>query len=319
MYVAALIVSSLVLTLISKQQHLRENMSSIAKCKSNIDCSLNGICTLGKCICDKPWQGEFCGQLHFRPISASGQDIYPVSEANESWGGTTIKAAGKFYAFVSVYPPHNLWGSNARIGVADKIEGPYMYNQSLPMLTGGGHLITVPYVDTNGVNRFTIWSNPYHVYDFARDDPTVFRTVPLGAHLGGDAVFWQNGTWYGLNGNRIMSASHYLGPWKVFSTFTHDSWGSNVTAEDVFFWRDIRGNFHMFYHLYNTHEYTKCNSSIVSGHSFSLPDGKSFVTKHIQPYGHEFKLEDGSTKVHPSYHTTPTWTDQHAHTCSTLH
>lgn len=35
-------------------------------CTSNLDCSLNGICSGGVCVCDKPWKGESCGVLSYK-------------------------------------------------------------------------------------------------------------------------------------------------------------------------------------------------------------------------------------------------------------
>jgi hypothetical protein len=38
-------------------------------CGSDLDCSLNGICTAGKCACDAPWIGTRCGVLEFAVAS----------------------------------------------------------------------------------------------------------------------------------------------------------------------------------------------------------------------------------------------------------
>ena len=32
--------------------------SSADGCATNVDCSLNGMCTGGKCVCDKPWSAD---------------------------------------------------------------------------------------------------------------------------------------------------------------------------------------------------------------------------------------------------------------------
>ena len=37
-----------------------------ASCKTDLDCSLNGVCTNGNCICDKPWSGQACETMNFR-------------------------------------------------------------------------------------------------------------------------------------------------------------------------------------------------------------------------------------------------------------
>ena len=50
-----------------------------AACISSSDCSLNGICTGGVCVCDKPWSGTRCGLLPFADKSpAAGQCLTPT-------------------------------------------------------------------------------------------------------------------------------------------------------------------------------------------------------------------------------------------------
>ena len=34
-----------------------------AGCFNNTDCSLNGVCTRGTCLCDKPWSVTLCPSL----------------------------------------------------------------------------------------------------------------------------------------------------------------------------------------------------------------------------------------------------------------
>ena len=272
-------------------------------CQSHNDCSLNGLCgtkNLGKCDCDKPWTGAQCGELRFKPMTAAGSDLYTASKLNNSWGGTLVAGLdGKFISFVSVYPPDSLWGNNCSIGVADNIEGPYVYTRSFD--TSGGHLITVPY-EKDGTKRFTLFSNPYHIFDFSLAEPTEFKMLSASKAAGPAVTINTQGKYFALGpGNRIMTASSFSGPWSTYSNYTgcSASFGSNITAEDVFFWVDRRGNFHELWHVYDIHDPAdSCNRSVVSGHCFSLPDGKEFITKRIQPYGHEFKKEDGTSKIY---------------------
>lgn len=45
-----------------------------AGCSTDLDCSLNGVCTSGACVCDKPWGGDGCGVLQYKTTSpASGK------------------------------------------------------------------------------------------------------------------------------------------------------------------------------------------------------------------------------------------------------
>ena len=40
-------------------------------CASDSDCSLNGVCSAGICLCDVPWKGVACGILGKRPSCAA--------------------------------------------------------------------------------------------------------------------------------------------------------------------------------------------------------------------------------------------------------
>jgi hypothetical protein len=47
--------------------------STALACTSDLDCSLNGVCsTVGVCECDKPWSGSVCGELKYKTTPASG-------------------------------------------------------------------------------------------------------------------------------------------------------------------------------------------------------------------------------------------------------
>ena len=35
-------------------------VTGVNGCKNNMDCSLNGVCNAGACVCDKPWAGNSC-------------------------------------------------------------------------------------------------------------------------------------------------------------------------------------------------------------------------------------------------------------------
>eukprot|EP01084_Bolivina_argentea_P173194 299981_1 len=65
----------------------------IWKCKSNIDCSLNGICSTntGNCTCNKAWSGYHCQQLNLLPAT-KGNGYHITNDNNSgkptsSWGG----------------------------------------------------------------------------------------------------------------------------------------------------------------------------------------------------------------------------------------
>ena len=66
-------------------------------CKSDADCSLNGVCTprstgrssgSGICVCDKGWDGGACSTLSLAPaIKTAGLQSRDNSLPTSSWGG----------------------------------------------------------------------------------------------------------------------------------------------------------------------------------------------------------------------------------------
>ena len=52
----------------------------LLSCKSDLECSLNGVCTSGACVCVKPWGGASCGVLQYATTPRSG---HSVSESDD--------------------------------------------------------------------------------------------------------------------------------------------------------------------------------------------------------------------------------------------
>ena len=50
--------------------------STALACSSDVDCSLNGVCsTAGGGECDAPWTGSVCGVLAYKTTPASGKSL----------------------------------------------------------------------------------------------------------------------------------------------------------------------------------------------------------------------------------------------------
>ena len=63
------------------------------KCATNGDCSLNGLCVEGVCVCDPGWAGLACGVLQLVPPAAI-MPAYPPPElrnTTSSWGGSILQ------------------------------------------------------------------------------------------------------------------------------------------------------------------------------------------------------------------------------------
>lgn len=53
-------------------------------CSTDYDCALNGACTAGKCVCDKGWTGDSCGEMH---LAANPTVAYGYGNAAEHSSG----------------------------------------------------------------------------------------------------------------------------------------------------------------------------------------------------------------------------------------
>ena len=63
----------------------------IWNCKSDWDCSLNGVCdkSTGRCNCDPAWNGYKCGNMSFLPATnGTGYNMTDNGMHTSSWGGS---------------------------------------------------------------------------------------------------------------------------------------------------------------------------------------------------------------------------------------
>ena len=88
-----------------------------AACVSNLDCSLNGVCSSGACVCDPGWSGASCGNLSLSSTSASLG--HPWGSGTSSWGGLPLQAEdGSWHLFYSQFTRGcglYSWSTNSRI------------------------------------------------------------------------------------------------------------------------------------------------------------------------------------------------------------
>ena len=66
----------------------RADGSAALACTSDLDCSLNGVCTGGSCACDKPWSGAACESMNFK--ATTFPQGYGMSPNVTTWGGGSI-------------------------------------------------------------------------------------------------------------------------------------------------------------------------------------------------------------------------------------
>ena len=63
-------------------------MVATANCAGDLDCSLNGRCVQGLCVCEKPWAGDTCGVMRFKDVNFP--QGYGMSPNLTAWGGGAI-------------------------------------------------------------------------------------------------------------------------------------------------------------------------------------------------------------------------------------
>ena len=71
-----------------------------------------------------------------------------------------------------------------------------------------------------------------------------------------------------------------------------------MLARDPFLYTDVRGNFHLLYHVYTTEPANTCTNSTVSAHVFSETGlSGSWHSHPTSPYGTHVQLTDGTEVV----------------------
>jgi hypothetical protein len=98
-------------------------------CTSDIECSLNGACRDGACVCDPGWIGTSCSALDLLPARKAAGYKMP---GRSSWGGSVIRANGTYHMFVEELVNGcglNTYARNMRIAHAisesGRADGPY--------------------------------------------------------------------------------------------------------------------------------------------------------------------------------------------------
>ena len=75
-------------------------VKSSVKCETVTDCSLNGLCTAGACVCDAGWvsaagtgagtDAPGCGLLDLKKAPSS-VSFHGLDEKKSSWGGSVLR------------------------------------------------------------------------------------------------------------------------------------------------------------------------------------------------------------------------------------
>jgi hypothetical protein len=78
--------------------------AEVSSCTTDLGCSLNGVCSAGACVCDKPWQGASCGVLRYKPTAKAGHDLFAINRSHNTWNGPIVgPVEGKYHLFDPLY------------------------------------------------------------------------------------------------------------------------------------------------------------------------------------------------------------------------
>merc|ERR1712166_628457 len=295
--------------------------ATAAGCASDLDCSLNGVCTgatpAGACECDPPWKGSSCGVLAYKTTPRSGFNLYTESDPHytesdprNTWNGAILRGTdefsdGLYHCYNPLFPPGELGGTTTLMhGTATNITGPWKWDPkmdiAIPLLGAFDGPKSVVFTE-DGKTRYSLWlGGNVYLADSAAGPFTMLAGFKYPGH--NPAPLFHNGSFYTITS---MSGSIMTTP-RLVSGAQWTQWTSLAAArplvpkdwlpEDPDMWVDSRGNWHIVNHCYNNHEFENCGTSVLSSHFFSQ-DGKvwHFLEQGVQPYSHTVQYDDGTS------------------------
>ena len=270
-----------------------------AGCKSDLDCSLNGVCGGGTCLCDSPWDGAACSQLLFKSTPLSGKSLYNSSDPRNTWNGPILSGPdGQFHLYVPLYEEGSLSVVTTTLhGIASSVTGPWDWTArpNLPLTAINPAALVFP--GEGGQLVYSLWLGGEVLLSQSPDGP--FTAIHNFSYPGGNpAPVYHHGEFFMTNqATEQLWTTPALAPggiWVVFANISHASLPADqYHVEDPFLWVDKRDNWHIVNHAYSNLQFTACGSSVASAHFFS-PDGLSWNWS-AQPYSHTVQYDDGSS------------------------
>eukprot|EP00656_Telonema_subtile_P009402 TRINITY_DN14412_c0_g1_i1.p1 TRINITY_DN14412_c0_g1~~TRINITY_DN14412_c0_g1_i1.p1 ORF type:complete len:400 (-),score=66.02 TRINITY_DN14412_c0_g1_i1:298-1497(-) len=306
--------------------------ASAGECTTELDCSLNGVCTAGQCACDAPWKdstngAESCSVLDVVPhpdnyVPAYGGPRVDTAFGPQnvtSWGGNAILGSdGQYHLFVSAMGGGkglDTWTSNSQIdhavasdpmGVFIKVDtslSSEAHNASPLRLPNGTYLLF--HIGSAGVSKGG--SNFLHASEHPEGP---WRPLPGLSCNNPAPMLHNNGTVFvGCNngGFKIYrSEDPFSGGWIYETTLDFPpAWGSDAPGElrneDPYMWMDSRGNWHFLAHRYDYRDGWPVNPNqtmpmLVSGHGFSTDGVDWKFNSAQQPYAAEVSFQNGTVQ-----------------------
>ena len=205
--------------------------ASAATCTSDLDCSLNGVCSAGSCSCDKPWRGVGCQVMGYAAQTpASAKDLFPINRSHNTWNGPIVGPVdGQYHLFDPLYGNYTGIKSLFRVewimhGVASKIEGPYDWT-SKPTLPGGINPAQLTFNDSAGKTVYSLWNGGIRTAPSPDGPWTQLPKHSRNPCGGNPAPAHRDGVFYctSQHTKQIYSAAALGGPWSTLSDI-------NITA-----------------------------------------------------------------------------------------
>eukprot|EP01062_Namystynia_karyoxenos_P073626 TRINITY_DN70433_c0_g1_i1.p1 TRINITY_DN70433_c0_g1~~TRINITY_DN70433_c0_g1_i1.p1 ORF type:complete len:396 (+),score=114.56 TRINITY_DN70433_c0_g1_i1:86-1189(+) len=275
-------------------------------CSSDLDCSLNGVCSNAVCQCDSPWAGADCGVLLRGAAQPGG--IYGYSPNVSSWGGDFVKGDdGLYHLYVAEMQTGGLkgWGSKsecthavssnmsgpfAKRGVA--LGGPWCHNPAVLRSPATGEYLLF---HIGRGKDSPLRSSGFMHHSMKPDGPwTPATNAP--EHCNNPApTFHPNGTLFLVCNNGGFQLTHAVGNgWAPLTQIGGHGSDRDRHWEDPFLWFDRRGNWHILAHVYCLLPFA-AHKECYSGHAFSA-DGFNWTYSGTEPFNGTVRFADGSSR-----------------------
>ena len=252
-------------------------------CKDDWDCSLSGICTNGKCICDAWADGIDCSYLKFQPLNRDR--IGYIDEKYSSWGGNAVFYNNTWHLFAAEIKCRyssekrcglNLWQTHSQVthATSSNVDGPYArvkpvittysHNPTLHSYNSAYYLYYISKYDgpikVVSTNDLDTWSSSIQVSDKQNPAPFINQNGTLDLYYRDDYNLPKPScSDEGIGKQTCPSPTSPCQSSLNNPIFKH-------TAEDPSIFQDIRGNYHM---LLNTLPYKCVPKYNQGGHAWS--------------------------------------------------
>lgn len=305
--------------------------TSATNCDTDMDCSLNGACTSGKCMCDPPWKGPSCGKLTFAAAPVANR-AYGLGKpfSVTSWGGNAVRRDGNWHLYVTEMAGEHcglhVWGSQSTVthAISPNASGPYVkvstvlqheaHNPQVIEVDGALYIFHIgtansakPIKACNNTARMHVPSSlggsTMHVPPFshAGGGSTIHRsTDPDGPFLPVVAEGYTGcnnpSPFLHENGTLYLACT-----WSLHSAPRPEGpWREVITFKGPHstrtrHWEDpyLFINERGFHIIAHCYSMASYPSNAISGHGFS-PDGLVWTWSDVEPYDNVVPMADGT-------------------------